>query len=648
MSKLSGEPVVDQEPSTSTPAKAFLRRFGRDPLALAAALFLLVVLGAAALAPAIAPYDPNRQDLRAQFEPPSAEHWLGTDDLGRDLLSRLMFGARVSMQVGLTVVFVSMAIAIPIGLWAGFRGGRIDTVLMRIMDGALAFPPIVLALAVAGVMGPGVRNVIIALIVVFVPGTVRLVRGQALAVAAEPFIEASRSIGTKTSWILRRRVLPNVRAPLIVSAATGVGFALLAEAGLSFIGLGPKVPDPSWGNMLRRAYDRALFTDPWQLVIPGAAIALTILAANTLGDGLRAALGAEEIQARRRLREGRLGITAVKRPSSLQSCESEESLLAVQGLSIEFDTPRGVARVINDLTFDVHKGEILGVVGESGSGKTVTSLAIMRLLPSPPATVVAGQICFEGEDLLAASFSRMREIRGSEIAMIFQDPMTSLNPAFTIGRQLVEVQRLHEINEGAAARRRARELLDLVGIPAAQQRLREYPHQLSGGMRQRVMIAMALACEPHLLIADEPTTALDVTIEAQILDLLRQLQTELEMAVIFVTHDLGTVADLCDRVLVIYAGQVVEEADVDDLFATPSHPYTEGLLAASPHAGADLDGRLSVIPGQVPDIFALPVGCTFHPRCPYAVDECRTAPVELRIAGRRSTRCIREVQESGD
>jgi oligopeptide/dipeptide ABC transporter ATP-binding protein len=310
---------------------------------------------------------------------------------------------------------------------------------------------------------------------------------------------------------------------------------------------------------------------------------------------------------------------------------TEAALLTVQGLSVEFDGERDgeSSRVVDGVSFSLGRREVLGLVGESGSGKTVTSLAIMRLLTSPPGRIVAGSVRFDGQELLSLSLDEMRAVRGASIAMVFQDPMASLNPAYTVRDQITEAYRLHHRGDRATARRRALEMLDLVQIPDAPRRLLEYPHQLSGGMRQRVMLAIALVCNPKLLIADEPTTALDVTVQAQILDLLKDLQRELDLSVIFVTHDLGVVADLCDRVAVMYAGQIVESAPVHDLFASPRHPYTAGLLRAMPQAGDPRDD-LVVIPGMVPTARAMPSGCRFAPRCTYAADGCREAPVLLR------------------
>jgi oligopeptide/dipeptide ABC transporter ATP-binding protein len=318
-----------------------------------------------------------------------------------------------------------------------------------------------------------------------------------------------------------------------------------------------------------------------------------------------------------------------------------EPLLAVENLQTHFFTDDGVVRAVDGVSFDIHPRETLAVVGESGSGKSVTSLSILRLVPEPPGRIVGGSIRFKGRDLLKLPLAEMRAIRGKEISMIFQEPMTSLNPVFTCGDQIAEALVLHERLDRRSARARAIDMLQLVGIPSPQQRVDEYPHQMSGGMRQRVMIAMALACKPSLLIADEPTTALDVTIQAQILELLKKLQQEFGMAVLLITHDLGVVAETADRVAVMYAGQVVEYAEVHTLFKRTRHPYTSGLMASLPRLGVRQD-TLRVIPGNVPNPAHFPAACRFHPRCPCVVERCRThdPPVE-RIDGTHVSRCWR-------
>ena len=309
-------------------------------------------------------------------------------------------------------------------------------------------------------------------------------------------------------------------------------------------------------------------------------------------------------------------------------------LLEVKDLRTQFFTQDGVVNAVNGVSFTLDEGESLGIVGESGCGKSVSSLSIMRLIPNPPGKIVGGQLLFESRDLLKLSDDDMRKVRGKDIAMIFQDPMTSLNPVLTIARQLTESLELHLGMDGRASRKRAIELLDMVGIPAAKSRIDAYPHQFSGGMRQRVMIAMAISCNPKLLIADEPTTALDVTIQAQILELIKNLRQELGMAVILITHDLGVVAGVCDKINVMYAGFIVESATATDLFKDPRHPYTLGLLRSIPKINETRKEKLIPIEGLPPDLIDLPPGCPFAPRCPYKVDKCLETNPKLDLAAR--------------
>ena len=317
------------------------------------------------------------------------------------------------------------------------------------------------------------------------------------------------------------------------------------------------------------------------------------------------------------------------------------SLLELRGLTTAFQTARGEISAIEDISFDLNAGEILGIVGESGSGKSVTALTIMGLLPQPPARIAAGSVRFAGEELTTASSNRMEKIRGAGISMVFQEPMTSLNPVFTIGEQIMETLRAHERMSASAQRERAIEMLDRVGIASATKRLNDYPHQLSGGQRQRVMIAMSLACRPKLLIADEPTTALDVTIQAQVLDLLMDLRDELGMAIMIITHNMGVIAEVADRVLVMYAGRIVEQSPAADLFDAPQHPYTKGLLACVPTLQQERH-RLIAIPGSLPEPARRPPGCRFAPRCTYRIEACRSAiPPLVMQRGDRAVACIR-------
>lgn len=318
---------------------------------------------------------------------------------------------------------------------------------------------------------------------------------------------------------------------------------------------------------------------------------------------------------------------------------ADTPLLTIDNLVVEFATDDGTVRAVNGVSYTVDPGEIVGVIGESGSGKSVTAMAVLGLVRQPPGRIRSGRIQLYDEDLRVAAERRLRQIRGGEVAMVFQDPMTTLNPVMTIGQQIVEALRLHQRDlSKAAARARAAELLAIVGMPSPEQTARRYPHELSGGMRQRGVIAMAIANDPKLLIADEPTTALDVTVQAQVLDLLRSAQRETGAATILITHDLGVIAELADRVVVMYAGRVVEQADVTDLFAAPRHPYTAGLLASLPSAD-ETEARLASIPGTPPNMAAPPDGCCFHPRCPLARERCRTEQPELTDIGGRATAC---------
>ena len=317
-----------------------------------------------------------------------------------------------------------------------------------------------------------------------------------------------------------------------------------------------------------------------------------------------------------------------------------DAVLDVRGLRTAFDTRGGAVHAVNGVDFSVRRGELLGVVGESGSGKSVTMMSLVKLLPMPPARIEAGEVLLEGEDLLAASPRRMREVRGGEVGFVFQDPMTSLNPVFPVGFQIAEPLRRHRGLSKRAARDRTVELLDLVGIPGARARLDDYPHQFSGGMRQRVMIAIALACDPKVLIADEPTTALDVTIQAQILELVHKLRDEMGMAIVWITHDLGVVAGIADRVAVMYGGQIVEYAPVRELFANPRHPYTIGLLETLPSLTGEREERLVSIPGQPPNLRVHPDFCPYAPRCPHAFERCAVENPPLDpVAPNHEARC---------
>jgi len=327
--------------------------------------------------------------------------------------------------------------------------------------------------------------------------------------------------------------------------------------------------------------------------------------------------------------------------NQIKEISQKNPLLEVRSLTTQFFTEDGVVRAVEDVNFEIHPGEILSLVGESGCGKSVTGLSLLRLIPIPPGKIMSGELLFEGRDLLGLEEREMERVRGNDISMIFQEPMTSLNPVFTIGNQIMEALQLHQNLDKKEARRRAIEMLDRVKIPSPEVRIDSYPHQLSGGMRQRAMIAMALSCQPKLLIADEPTTALDVTIQAQVLRLLKEIQGEMGMAVMLITHDLGVVSEIADRVAVMYAGRIVESGPIEAIFGEMRHPYTRGLLESIPQL-EEKKQRLNAIPGQVPNPMDLPTGCKFHPRCHLMIDDCkREEPPLFQVNGNHFSRCLR-------
>jgi peptide/nickel transport system permease protein len=484
-------------------------------------------------------------------------------------------------------------------------------------------------------MGPGVATLIIMLTLLYIPGFIRVSYGEVLSTRNHDYVEAVRALGAGNGRIMALTILPNIAGPVLVQFSLTVAAAVVVESGLSFLGLGVVPPTPSWGLMIRGA--RATMAQaPLLLLWPCLALTLTILAMNLLCDALRDMLDPRSgaIPGKRRL------IDRVV-PGFASRTELARGL-DVQDLTVAIRTARGDIHPVDGLSFHVSPGETLAIVGESGSGKSVTAAALMGLLP-PAAEPVSGQVTLDGEDLLALSDGQRQRLRGRRMAMVFQDPMSSLNPVHRVGGQIAEAILAHRPMSGSAARAEALALLRRVGIADPERRQDAYPHELSGGMRQRVMIAMAVANQPQLLIADEPTTALDVTVQAQILDLLADLKRDTGMSLIFITHSLGVVSEIADRVLVMYAGQMVEEGPVAEVFARPLHPYTRALLAAV----ADGGNKPAAIPGMVPPPHALPAGCRFQPRCAFAENACASPQPVVRQAPQRQVRCRRAAELQG-
>jgi peptide/nickel transport system permease protein len=620
------------------------------PLAAVGAILLLALFS-----PLLAPYDPAAQNVAARLAAPSLAHPLGQDEFGRDVLSRLLVGARASLRVALVSAVIAGAIGIAIGLVGGYFGGIVELFTIRLTDIILSFPPILLALLVVTLLGPGVGTLTFVLSILYVPAFARVTYGEVLSARALDYVEAARAAGAGAARIMLRTILPNILGPILVQFSLVVAAAILIESGLSFLGLGVVPPEPSWGLMIRGARG-TMQHNPWLLLWPCIALVVTILAINRLCDALRDVFdprvgGAVDAGTIRRLFDATLGLPATRAAAAPRGQPAGGVLLSVRDLSTHFATPDGILRAVDGVSFDLRRGETLAVVGESGSGKSITGLSLLGLVPRPAGRIVAGEILLSGRDGRVRDLAKLDEaglqgIRGNEIAMVFQEPMTSLNPVYRIGDQIAEAVVRHRAVPAAEARAMALAALETVGIPDAARRIDDYPHQLSGGMRQRAMIAMALACEPSLLVADEPTTALDVTIQAQILDLMRGLKRGERggMGILFVTHNFGVVAEMADRVLVMYAGRVVEEGDVRTIFRDPRHPYTRGLLGSIPGApGArGEDGLLRAIPGNVPSLRDLPPGCAFAPRCAWAEPACAASDpaIEVVAPGHR-TRCRR-------
>ncbi|MGV9803299.1 dipeptide/oligopeptide/nickel ABC transporter permease/ATP-binding protein, partial [Mycobacterium sp. NPDC003449] len=471
------------------------------------------------------------------------------------------------------------------------------------------------------------------------PIMLRVVRAAVLPVRQELYIAAARVSGLSHPYIIRHHVLPRVAGPIIVQAALLAAMTLLVQTGLSFLGLLVKAPAPSWGGMVADGVS-VLILQPWLIWPPGLAIAATVLALGLLGDSIRDAMT-----------EGWSGVSAPRtertpeycqtRPSAIGVPTPDSALLAIAGLQVSFGRPDGSrVRVVDHVSFHVNPGETVGLVGESGCGKSATVMAILGLLPRT-GEIDGGSIIFDGQDLVDLTDADRHALRGKRIGLVSQEPMVAFDPTVRIGAQIMEVVRTHHRVSRSEAHQRTLSLLGQVNLPDPAAVARSYPHELSGGMVQRVAIARALAGEPELLIADEPTTALDVTVQAEILDLLRKLQRERGMSVVLITHDWGVVADLCDRAVVLYAGQVVERGELGEIFRAPQHPYTRALHAANPH-GAHAETTLPTIGGSVPQPGSWPAGCHFASRCQFVTDRCRQARVDLAVGkDDHAVRCIR-------
>ncbi|WP_369046238.1 dipeptide/oligopeptide/nickel ABC transporter permease/ATP-binding protein [Sinomonas sp. P10A9] len=614
MTTQATSPATGQN-GTVVRSNVFLRLL-KNPLGVTATVILLAMLVLAVFAPVIAPFDQNYANLAKPMAMPDGVNILGTDSAGRDIFSRLAYGAQLTLLSALLCAAVAIAIGLPTGLIAGYYGGFFDTASNWVVSILMSLPGLIVLLTIRAAFGPSVWTAMIAFGILISPSYFRLTRSAVQSVRNELYVDAARVAGLSDASIIGRHIFSVVRAPIIIQTAAVCGIAIAIQSGLEFLGLG----DPSkatWGVMLNDGF-KNVYLAPQVLLWPALAMALTIGALVLLGNAIRDALedadkasgkkaaaasaavigaalgsatsaamgatsGADVVPHQAKVRPVAKSRPVAGTPAVAEG--TEHHLVKVTHLGVGYPQADGtVKKVVDDVSFHVDRGEIVGIVGESGSGKSQTAFSILGLLPDN-ARIVAGTIQFDGAYTVAPADDRVdedrvRRLRGKRIAYIPQEPMSNLDPAFTVGYQLVTpMVRVLKITK-AEAKARALKLLADVGIPNPDRTFAAYPHEVSGGMAQRVLIAGAMSCEPDLIIADEPTTALDVTVQAEVLDLLRELQGRLGMGMVLVTHNFGVVADLCDRVVVMQNGRLVEEGPVRDILRSPKDPYTQMLLAS--------------------------------------------------------------------
>lgn len=561
---------------------SLLRRLVRNPIGLTALIFLGLVGIVAAFGPLLAPGDPNAASLQAILAPPGGEFPLGADGSGRDVLSRLLAATQISIAAALVAVVVALVLGVVGGLLAGYYGGWFDSVSSWLTGLVMALPGIVVLLAARAVLGPSVWLSMAIFGVLMSPAFFRLVYASVTAVRNELYVDAARVSGLRDGRIIARHILSVVRAPVIIQSAMITGIAIAIQSGLEFLGLGD-LSVPTWGSMLSDGFAK-IYNAPLLMLWPSLAIGLTCISLTLLANALRDALE-RTVSTRKRRREGKVNGAPADRAAVVGHQDDAraakgEVLLGVRDLHVGYDQPDGsLTQVVHGIDLDIRRGEVHGLIGESGSGKTQTAFSVLGLLPSG-GRVTKGSIDFGGTQLAGAGEGVYRKVRGKRIAYVPQEPMSNLDSAFTIGSQLVEPMQVVLGISKKEATERALALLARVGLPDPKKTFASYPHEISGGQAQRVLIAGAVSCDPELLIADEPTTALDVTVQAEVLDLLRDLQAEFGMAMLLVTHNFGVVADLCDRVSVMQSGLIVETGPVRSIFNHAEHPYTQSLLDA--------------------------------------------------------------------
>ena len=614
------------------------------------ALVILVVVAALSiLAAVVAPHGPT--EIFTARQAPSGEFIFGTDDKGRDILSRMFYGGRYSLVIGFGATLMALVLGSIVGALAAVTRKAISEVIMRILDIIMSVPGIALAAVLVSILGPSVPSIIVAIGFMYTPQIARIVRANIVSEYGEDYVRAVIVSGAQAPWILIKHVLRNCIAPIMVFTVTLVADAIIFEASLTFIGAGIQEPTATWGNILADARGGVLAGRWWQAVFPGLAIMITCLALNILSEGLTDAMAAkpgapvdtENSESRRaddilasdpvRAYKEQAAPLA-RRLAALREVElartdrhvpdySVKPILEVKDLCISFES-HGDVKVVDNVSFDVRPGQCMALVGESGCGKSITTKVIMGL--TDPNETITGQVLYKGRDLLKLSRDEHRKLLGHELAMVYQDALSSLNPSMLISAQMKQLT-------SRGGTRSAEELLELVGLDP-KRTLESYPHELSGGQRQRVLIAMALTRDPSLVICDEPTTALDVTVQKQVIKLLNDLQAKLGFAMIFVSHDLALVAEVASEITVMYAGQLIEQAPTKELLTNPVHEYTRGLLGSvlSIEEGAKDGARLHQVPGSVPSPEDFPTGDRFAPRSSHPTIGLDVHPVIKQLA----------------
>ncbi|MGC0416392.1 dipeptide/oligopeptide/nickel ABC transporter permease/ATP-binding protein [Embleya sp. AB8] len=606
-------------PHAPTPRLPRLRLVLRTPLGLAAAIASIVIALTAILGPMLLGDTAERIDTDQIGRHSGIEHLFGTDALGRDIAARVVVATRLTLELTLFATLIAVAGGLLLGVLPAVLGRRAGRLVVATVNLLVAFPGLLFVLFLSVIFGVGTFAASFAIGLGAAPATARLVQNLTASIAGTDYVAAARILGVGRFRIVVRHILPNIAEPVALFVAQVAAGILVAFSGLSFLGLGVQPPDYDWGRLLNEQLDRVM-VDPMSAFGPGAAIVLTGITFGLIGEAVAKA------NAGRGAPQAEVAETVVAEPAAEQA---ESGLLTIDHLRVRF--PGHTA--VHDVCLSVAEGEAVGIVGESGSGKSLTALATAGLVPHP-GRVSARTLRFADRDL------NKQAPKGTSLAMVFQDPMASLNPALTVGRQLAEVAEVHHDAGRAAARARAVARLGAVGILNPELRVRKRPHEFSGGMRQRVMIAMGLMGEPRLIIADEPTTALDVTVQAQVLALLRDVRAESGAALLLISHDIAVVSQVCDRVVVMYAGRIVEELPVGDLAAGVAHPYSAALIGAVPSMTTDRDEPLATIPGRPPEPGEDRAGCPFAPRCARATDRCRTEePVLVQLGPGRKVAC---------